>query len=66
MIHSVCLFLSHLNDEVRGAEAEAELSCQNLLCLTDPARQGQHQSSLVHKLVLVVLVLKDPLQVLHC
>lgn len=61
LIHS-----AYLNDEVRGAEAEAELSCQNLLCLTDPARQGQHQSSLVHKLVLVVLVLKDPLQVLHC
>lgn len=58
--------LVYLQAEVRGPEPEAELGGQDLLGLIHSARQGQHQSRLVHQLVLVVLVLQSPLQSLNC
>jgi len=56
----------HLDNQVRSPEPEAELCCQDLLCLADPAREGQHQGGLVHQLVLVHLKRHAPLQSQHC
>lgn len=55
-----------LDDEVRGPEAETELSGHDLLRLFDSARQREHQGGLVDQLLLVVFVLQGPLQSLRC
>lgn len=52
--------------EVGGAEPEGGLVGQHLLGLTDSSGQGQHQSSLIHQLVLVLLVWQHPLDGLFC
>lgn len=57
---------THSDDNVWSTKTEVELSGQNLLGLRDPSRQGQHQGRLVHKLVLIVSVLKSPLKGLGC
>lgn len=58
--------LLYLNDEVRGPEPEAVLGGQDLLRLSDSARQGQHQGRLVHQLLPVAAVPQGPLQHLDC
>lgn len=59
-------FLAYLYDEVWGPDPETELSSQDLLCFFNSGWQRQHQGSLVYQLVLVVFVLKGPLQNLNC
>ena len=62
----MCWICGHLYDQVRSPEAEAELRCQDLLCLADPAGEGQHQGSLVNQFILVGLKKQTPLQSEHC
>ena len=56
----------HLYEQVRCLEPEAELCCQDLLGLADPAREGEHQGSLVNQLALVGLIQQSPLHTRHC
>ncbi len=51
---------SHLNVEIRCSEPKAGLIGQNLLGLTDPSRQSQHERGLIHQLVLILRVWQHP------
>lgn len=51
---------SHLNVEIRRSEPKAGLIGQNLLGLTDPSRQSQHERGLIHQLVLILRVWQHP------
>lgn len=57
---------TYFDGKIRCTEPEGGLVGQYLLGLTDSSRQGQHQSGLVHQLVLVLLVRQDPLNGLFC
>lgn len=57
---------TYFDGKVRCTEPEGGLVGQYLLGLTDSSGQGQHQSGLVHQLVLVLLVRQDPLNGLLC
>lgn len=52
--------------EVRCTEPKGGLVGYHLLGLTDSSRQGQHQSGLIHQLVLVLLVGQHPVKGLFC
>lgn len=57
---------TYFDGKIRCTEPEGGLVGQYLLGLTDSSGQGQHQSGLVHQLVLVLLVRQDPLNGLFC